>query len=338
MSTAQQKAFIDNLKGKLQGKSNPEYTKFLNECVQRYNAAVSSGVASVPSSKTPTTTSKSSKKKVIKRIVFAVAIITIGIIAFNNIAIYNNALNPTPELLVGTWLYNGERNGISNIFNADGSYLYRTASLSYDGRWELSGNRVTLTLDPSSVVGVERFGFNQADSTIERLTNNPYVSYNVVFKNNREMFKSFGLIFTIGNTTITIGGSDNINYFQRSNTSSSSSSDNSTSNISSNNTNSTTNAVDLFSQISVSNVTIREAHGSWSMVYADVRNNSDVVIGGYLRAVAYQNGSILGDTLLSLGTPGVSPGNNTVVSGYIRTEDIQGYDDVVVYSSSLTQR
>ena len=40
-STAQKKEFIDKLKVKLQGSNNPEYSKFLNECVQKYNANIS---------------------------------------------------------------------------------------------------------------------------------------------------------------------------------------------------------------------------------------------------------------------------------------------------------
>lgn len=43
MNTTQKKAFIDNLKQKLQGNTNSEYTRFLNECVQKYNTAVHVG-------------------------------------------------------------------------------------------------------------------------------------------------------------------------------------------------------------------------------------------------------------------------------------------------------
>jgi len=46
---AQKKQFIDNLKVKMQGKNNPEYTKFLNECVSSYNASLRSSSLSTNS-------------------------------------------------------------------------------------------------------------------------------------------------------------------------------------------------------------------------------------------------------------------------------------------------
>jgi len=46
-NNAQKKQFIDNLKIKLQGKNNPEYSKFLNECIQSYNASMRGGVSVV---------------------------------------------------------------------------------------------------------------------------------------------------------------------------------------------------------------------------------------------------------------------------------------------------
>ena len=36
MSVAQKKVFIDNLKQQIKGVNNPEYTKFLNECVAKH--------------------------------------------------------------------------------------------------------------------------------------------------------------------------------------------------------------------------------------------------------------------------------------------------------------
>jgi hypothetical protein len=47
---AQKKQFIDNLKMKLQGKNNPEYTKFLNECISSYNASLRGSSLSTNSS------------------------------------------------------------------------------------------------------------------------------------------------------------------------------------------------------------------------------------------------------------------------------------------------
>ena len=38
-NTAQKREFIEKLRQKLQGNKNPEYTKFLNECIQAYAAA-----------------------------------------------------------------------------------------------------------------------------------------------------------------------------------------------------------------------------------------------------------------------------------------------------------
>lgn len=40
MNTAQKKAYIDKLKAKAPSMNNPVYTKFLNECMQKYNAEV----------------------------------------------------------------------------------------------------------------------------------------------------------------------------------------------------------------------------------------------------------------------------------------------------------
>lgn len=40
MSTAQKKAYIEKLKIKAQSMNNPLYTKFLNECIQKYTAEV----------------------------------------------------------------------------------------------------------------------------------------------------------------------------------------------------------------------------------------------------------------------------------------------------------
>ncbi|MCL2386047.1 MAG: hypothetical protein FWC89_00715 [Defluviitaleaceae bacterium] len=39
-NNAQKKQFIDNLKTKLQTHKSPEYSKFLNECMQKYNSAI----------------------------------------------------------------------------------------------------------------------------------------------------------------------------------------------------------------------------------------------------------------------------------------------------------
>jgi len=47
-NNAQKKQFIDNLRKEVRGKNNAEYIKFLNECVQKYNAIVSK--SNVPSS------------------------------------------------------------------------------------------------------------------------------------------------------------------------------------------------------------------------------------------------------------------------------------------------
>jgi hypothetical protein len=104
--------------------------------------------------------------------------------------------------------------------------------------------------------------------------------------------------------------------------------------------NSTNRNADLFSQLSISNVTIRGEtgvnRGTWSKVYAEVRNNGDATISGYLNAVVYKDGSILGSTLLPINTPGLPPGESTVVSGFIRDEEIQGYNDIRVFASALT--
>lgn len=40
LNTAQQKEFIDKLKVKVQASKSPEHTKFLNECVKKYNSAL----------------------------------------------------------------------------------------------------------------------------------------------------------------------------------------------------------------------------------------------------------------------------------------------------------
>jgi hypothetical protein len=45
-NNAQKKDFIDKLKIKLKGQMNPEYSKFLNECTQKYNAAIRGGATS----------------------------------------------------------------------------------------------------------------------------------------------------------------------------------------------------------------------------------------------------------------------------------------------------
>ena len=45
MSTSQKKAFINNLKEKLQGKSNPEYKQFLQDCITKYNTEVQASSA-----------------------------------------------------------------------------------------------------------------------------------------------------------------------------------------------------------------------------------------------------------------------------------------------------
>ena len=42
LDTAQQKEFINKLKVKLQEVNNPEYTGFLNDCIQKYDSAVKS--------------------------------------------------------------------------------------------------------------------------------------------------------------------------------------------------------------------------------------------------------------------------------------------------------
>ena len=44
LNTAQQKEFIDKLKVKVQASKSPELTRFLNECVQKYNSAINTPV------------------------------------------------------------------------------------------------------------------------------------------------------------------------------------------------------------------------------------------------------------------------------------------------------
>ena len=45
-NNTQKKQFIDNLKAKLQTNKSPEYSKFLNECVQKYNTSLREGNSS----------------------------------------------------------------------------------------------------------------------------------------------------------------------------------------------------------------------------------------------------------------------------------------------------
>lgn len=51
MSLAQKKSFIDRLRNQIQGKNLPAYTKFLAECVQKYNAAARGETVITPQQK-----------------------------------------------------------------------------------------------------------------------------------------------------------------------------------------------------------------------------------------------------------------------------------------------
>jgi hypothetical protein len=99
--------------------------------------------------------------------------------------------------------------------------------------------------------------------------------------------------------------------------------------------NSANRNADLFSQLTITGVTIRRDSSTWSKVYATIENNNDVTIHGAVNAVVYKGNEILGSTLLPIHRPGLFPWDTTVVSGYIRTADIQGHDDIRIFAATL---
>ncbi|MCL1882785.1 MAG: hypothetical protein FWF81_03420 [Defluviitaleaceae bacterium] len=129
LNTAQKKQFIDNLKQKIQGKNNPEYAKFLNECIQSYNADIRRGLQE--SQNNPSAATVFENKTVYKRrnplkgiaimlgvlLVVAVAGISVLIVAIND----TNTTNDT-NTLVGRWRGTGvfealelNRNGTGTV-------------------------------------------------------------------------------------------------------------------------------------------------------------------------------------------------------------------------------
>jgi len=88
-NNTQKKQFIDNLKAKTQGMNNPEYSRLLNECVQKYNTAIrianrpNDTAVSAPT-QTPVvhmpTTPQGKQKNPLKGVVIALSLILVLIV------------------------------------------------------------------------------------------------------------------------------------------------------------------------------------------------------------------------------------------------------------------
>lgn len=241
LNNTQKKAFIDNLKVKLQGSKNAEYMAFLNDCIKSYNEEVKkinkNTLASTPktvqasqASRVVATTKKSSntiddiakkatgivgnikeeletsetvgkfkdnvkKGKHTKKIIFAVIAVICVVFAFNFISGMGNK-----DKVVGTW---ETGSGTSYTFNPNGtfSYSYRsysatlggTQSVSYSGKYSVSGNKITINIDYDTIRGGGYSGLKSLEA-YENGERSLKYTYNMKFDNDKLTFISDGEI------------------------------------------------------------------------------------------------------------------------------------------------
>lgn len=155
MTMLQKKAFIERLRLQLKGKNTP----FLNECVQKYNAAARSGSpVSVPTAAAvPMAATSKPKSSLLKWVIVCLALVVViggGVLAY---AALNGSGGLGNSNLVGEWHYEDKDIQIMMqlYLNEDGSYRVHTYTLfdylngtlgsGNSGTYKVQGKKLILT-------------------------------------------------------------------------------------------------------------------------------------------------------------------------------------------------
>lgn len=159
MNIVQKKAYIEKLKVKAQSMNNSTYTKFLNECVQKYKAELCGNLPKP----VPQETLVISKKKEPPFIIIIIAVIMALIVIAGVCITLAIACNGN---IVGTWELETRDSDFSIIyeFKSNGTFSYRydngtPAYLGgrmrdicwYSGTYTISGKQLLLYIDLDSV-------------------------------------------------------------------------------------------------------------------------------------------------------------------------------------------
>jgi hypothetical protein len=146
MGIDQKKQFIDNLRQKLHGSKNQEYIRFLNECIQKYNAEAQNIPQSSAYGTNYSVQNSSRKGKSKKGILITLSAILLIIIGAGLFMVMNTNLGFGRSPLVGEW-QSQRASDVTIVFYANNTGTMLGRGFFYTFEWSTDDGILTAELN-----------------------------------------------------------------------------------------------------------------------------------------------------------------------------------------------